>query len=174
MCFRSSSLSDFLAEMAWSRGYIGVYHRQGSLSSSLSQLVASGIISHAGTMSKQEPLVVPPDTHSPDGAPIYPPPPGNQSTITSTQPSIDITEQDGRAESLMASCSEVDAKGRPVGKPVASRSFFFQTIFVSIVAFPQLLAEAHIGMLIVPLLDIGRQVDTEDEHQLSWFPAAYG
>jgi hypothetical protein len=36
------------------------------------------------------------------------------------------------------------------------------------------LAEAHIGMLLVPLVEIGKQVNTEDEHQLSWFPAAYG
>ena len=96
------------------------------------------------------------------------------STSTSTQPSITAVEENGRAESLLASCAEVDAKGRPTSRPVAARSFFYQTLFVSIVAFPQLLAEAHIGMLIVPLLDIGRQVNTEDEHQLSWFPAAYG
>jgi len=131
--------------------------------------------SHPIAVRKQEPLVVPPDKHKVDSAlATYPPPPGEESTNTSTQPSIDLAEQDGRVEALLATCSETDAKGKPTSRPVASRSFFFQTIFVSIVAFPQLLAEAHIGMLIVPLLDIGRQVNTEDEHQLSWFPAAYG
>jgi len=128
-------------------------------------------------MSKQADLAVPAEMRiSPSTT--YPPtsatPLAVDSTCTSTQPSIDIAEEDGRAESLLASCTEADAKGIPTSRPVAARSFFYQTLFVSIVAFPQLLAEAHIGMLIVPLLDIGRQVNTEDEHQLSWFPAAYG
>lgn len=74
----------------------------------------------------------------------------------------------------MATCDESTAVGKPFSTPVESRSFFYQTLFVSVVCFPQVIAEAHIGMLLVPLVDIGRQVNTEDEHQLSWFPAAYG
>lgn len=93
---------------------------------------------------------------------------------SATQPTIDLVEQDARAEALLATCDERSSVGKSSGTPVASRSFFYQTLFVAVVCFPQVIAEAHIGMLLVPLVDIGRQVNTEDEHQLSWFPAAYG
>jgi hypothetical protein len=85
-----------------------------------------------------------------------------------------LVEQDGRAEAFLSTCDEGDSAGKAVGAPTAARSLFYQTLFVAVVCFPQVIAEAHIGMLLVPLVDIGRQVHTEDEHQLSWFPAAYG
>jgi len=128
-------------------------------------------------MSQQQPIsapAMPKVDVRPTYPPAPPPPPGAHPSAHSTQPSIDCVEEDARAEALLSTCEEADAAGKPTGRPVAARSFFFQTLFVAVVAFPQLLAEAHIGMLLVPLVEIGKQVNTEDEHQLSWFPAAYG
>ena len=89
------------------------------------------------------------------------------------QPTIDTFETEPHTESLNP-YHESQAKGPISTTPVSNRSYLFQTLFVTIVCFPQVLAEAHIGMLLVPLVDIGRQVGTGDEHQLSWFPASYG
>lgn len=62
----------------------------------------------------------------------------------------------------------------PSRRPISQRSFFMQTLFVATVASPQVLCEAQVGMLLVSLEDIGLQVGTHDERELSWFPAAYG
>lgn len=124
-------------------------------------------------MSEQSPAAAP-QAHAKLAEPVsYPPPPAVPSAI-STQPSIDTIEGHSGEETALSSFEEANVTGKATGRPVASRSFFFQMLFVGIVAFPQLLAEAHIGMLLVPLVDIGHQVHTEDEHQLSWFPASYG
>lgn len=129
-------------------------------------------------MPHQQPIPAPVVWPKEGAAPTYPPaphpPPGANITAHPTQPSIDSVQENDRAEALLSTCEETDAAGKPTGTPVAARSFFFQTLFVAVVAFSQLLAEAHIGMLLVPLVEIGKQVNTEDEHQLSWFPAAYG
>ena len=129
-------------------------------------------------MSHQQPFPAPATRPRVESSPPYPPAPppplGALPSAHTTQPSIDSVQENERGEALLSSCEEADAAGKATGTPVAARSFFFQTLFVAVVAFPQLLAEAHIGMLLVPLVEIGKQVNTEDEHQLSWFPAAYG
>jgi hypothetical protein len=124
---------------------------------------------------QQHPLPLP-TSHAKDNPELELPtyPPDLQPSGISTQPTIDTFENDSRAEALLATFDESQAKGAIHGTPVSSRSMLFQTIFVAIVCFPQVLAEAHIGMLLVPLVDIGIQVGTQDEHQLSWFPASYG
>jgi hypothetical protein len=80
-----------------------------------------------------------------------------------------------QASHTQASQSESQKRTVPPNRrPISQRSFFMQTLFVATVASPQVLCEAQVGMLLVSLEDIGLQVGTHDERELSWFPAAYG
>jgi hypothetical protein len=86
---------------------------------------------------------------------------------------LDLTPD--AAPHTQASQSESQKRNLPPNRrPISQRSFFMQTIFVATVASPQVLCEAQVGMLLVSLEDIGLQVGTHDERELSWFPAAYG
>lgn len=85
---------------------------------------------------------------------------------------LDLTPAQAHSQASQSESQKCDLP--PNRRPISQRSFFMQTLFVATVASPQVLCEAQVGMLLVSLEDIGLQVGTHDERELSWFPAAYG
>ena len=57
---------------------------------------------------------------------------------------------------------------------VSPRSIIKQVIFVFTCISAQWMAQAQLGMIIIPLYQVGSQVGTQNVGQLSWMAAAYG
>lgn len=57
---------------------------------------------------------------------------------------------------------------------IPSQSTFKQVIFVFTCISAQWMAQAQLGMIIIPLYQVGGQVGTDNVGQLSWMAAAYG
>lgn len=49
-----------------------------------------------------------------------------------------------------------------------------QTVFIFLCISAQWMAQAQLGMVIIPLYEVGQSVGTTDPGQLSWMAAAYG
>jgi hypothetical protein len=54
------------------------------------------------------------------------------------------------------------------------RSKWYQAGFILLCCSAQLLAQAQLGMVLVPLEEIGRSLGTSDPGELSWMVASYG
>jgi hypothetical protein len=55
-----------------------------------------------------------------------------------------------------------------------SKSKWYQAGFILLCCSAQLLAQAQLGMVLVPLEEIGRSLGTSDPGELSWMVASYG
>jgi hypothetical protein len=55
-----------------------------------------------------------------------------------------------------------------------SKPKWYQAVFVLLCCSAQLLAQAQLGMVLVPLEEIGRSLGTSDPGELSWMVASYG
>jgi hypothetical protein len=54
------------------------------------------------------------------------------------------------------------------------KSKWYQAGFILLCCSAQLLAQAQLGMVLVPLEEIGRSLGTIDAGELSWMVASYG
>ena len=60
------------------------------------------------------------------------------------------------------------------GVDIRSKPKWYQAGFVLLCCSAQLLAQAQLGMVLVPLEVIGRSLGTSDPGELSWMVASYG
>jgi hypothetical protein len=60
------------------------------------------------------------------------------------------------------------------GVDIRSRPKRYQAGFVLLCCSAQLLAQAQLGMVLVPLEEIGQSLGTSDPGELSWMVASYG
>lgn len=57
---------------------------------------------------------------------------------------------------------------------IRARSKWFQGTFILLCCGSQLFAQAQLGMVLVPLDEIGRSLATTDPGELAWMVASYG
>jgi hypothetical protein len=119
-------------------------------------------------------LVTPAESESEDEAVGNATPNSAVGVISSTNSTHPLQNADASAYPPTPNAAELQRPLPASRSHLAGRSLAFKMLFLATTLMTQLLSQAQVGMVFVPLGDIGRWLKVEDVGEESWMAASFG